>query len=540
MRGLKSIPDLVERAHLRLAVVCRRVLSRLWGLVRRLPLGARLALVLSLIGAIAAFAAWQTGGAYVAARSLDESLVHELERSGHLAGGVRLAQALLCAGGLAWLAAAFTWCRRAFALRLMQAAWAAAAATCLTAFAWMVRMGSLLFAADYRLYSAETRNEAWYGLLFWSVLFVLPVFLAGLFALGSRAVRAAYRVAGAPWGGWWSDRALETLKTGGKDPRWRSSWYYTIAVFLACIFLPYLAFIWGWEEPYGLPKGGGQQVFETVKVKKIKKKKPKKLTVNPWSPYILERMNIDDVVTLKELEEETRDTYAAQNAAQKGGKGEGKGGWPNGMNDSAIRFIRLKYRGGDWDQDMGKGADYNLLLKFREWTGMNIAKDTEFREISRLKLFPKKRSPPFVFMTGMGGISISDAEAKILRDYCLVEGGMLFIDNGGGHFDSSVRAFLRKVFPGKSLVDVPNDDLIHQRPYLFPDGAPAFWHHAGYRASGIREDGRWIVYYHPGDINDAWRDDHSGASPEVADQAYKLGVNVMFYAFNQYYKRHYE
>ena len=40
--------------------------------------------------------------------------------------------------------------------------------------------------------------------------------------------------------------------------------------------------------------------------------------------------------------------------------------------------------------------------------------------------------------------------------------------------------------------------------------------------------------------NDAWRDDHSGASAEVADQAYKLGVNIMFYAFNQYYNRHYE
>lgn len=38
----------------------------------------------------------------------------------------------------------------------------------------------------------------------------------------------------------------------------------------------------------------------------------------------------------------------------------------------------------------------------------------------------------------------------------------------------------------------------------------------------------------------ACKDDHSGASAEVADQAYKLGVNVMFYAFNQYYHRHYE
>ena len=116
---------------------------------------------------------------------------------------------------------------------------------------------------------------------------------------------------------------------------------------------------------------------------------------------------------------------------------------------------------------------------------------------------------------------------------------MLFIDNGGGSFDSAVKNMLRKVFPGLPLVDVPNDDPIYQRPYAFPDGAPPFWHHAGYRAKGIRDDGRWLVYYHPGDVNDAWKDGHSGASAEVADQAYKLGVNVMFYAFNQYYRRHY-
>ena len=64
--------------------------------------------------------------------------------------------------------------------------------------------------------------------------------------------------------------------------------------------------------------------------------------------------------------------------------------------------------------------------------------------------------------------------------------------------------------------------------------------HRRSRARGIRIGDRLAVFYHPGDINDAWKDGHSGASSEVADQAYKLGVNVMFYAFNQYYQRHYE
>lgn len=64
--------------------------------------------------------------------------------------------------------------------------------------------------------------------------------------------------------------------------------------------------------------------------------------------------------------------------------------------------------------------------------------------------------------------------------------------------------------------------------------------HGGNRALGVKIDGRWAVFYHPGDINDAWKDGHSGAAKEVANQAYKLGVNVMYYAFNAYYARHFE
>lgn len=117
---------------------------------------------------------------------------------------------------------------------------------------------------------------------------------------------------------------------------------------------------------------------------------------------------------------------------------------------------------------------------------------------------------------------------------------MLFIDCGGGHFGRSVRQMLSKVFPGKSLVDIPNDDPIFQQPFLFPDGAPRFWHHDGNRALAIRHEGRIVAFYHPGDIKDAWKDGHSGVDPVVADQAYKLGVNVIYYAFNQYYRRHYD
>ena len=538
MKLLETFLCAVERAHGWLAGRLVRLFSALWRLQSRIPTALRFAVGFTGLALVLLWAAHLVSGGYVAQREWDEAFVRYLENAGHIAGGDRLHWACLAGAALCVVASVFAFIRRRFAFRVMEAAMAAYAALSFLAFVWIMKCGPLLNAADSKAFSTDERNGLWVGVIFWSLM-TLPWAGLLLLALVQRSIRVRY---GFKSPSAWGEGILDSLRTGGADRRWRSSIYYALTIFFVLLFGPYLVFLWGWEEPYSLPKGGGEQVFQEVVVKKVqKKKKPKKLTVNPWSPYILERMNIDDVVTLQELEQETRDTYVAQQkAVNKGGKGKGTGGWPEGVENSAIRFIRLQYRGGDWDQDMGKGADYNLLIRFHEWTGMKIAKDTESREIMRLKLFPKKKAPPFVFMTGMKGISISDAEAKALREYCQREGGMLFIDNGGGSFDGAVRNMLRKVFPGKSLRDVPNDDPIHQRPYMFPDGAPPFWHHAGYRAMGIRDDdGRLMVYYHPGDVNDAWKDGHSGASPEVADQAYKLGVNVMFYAFNQYYRRHY-
>ena len=117
---------------------------------------------------------------------------------------------------------------------------------------------------------------------------------------------------------------------------------------------------------------------------------------------------------------------------------------------------------------------------------------------------------------------------------------MLFADNAGGHFDRSFRGLLRRTFPELPLVDIADDDVIYREPFLFPGGAPPLWHHGGKRAIGVKHEGRWVVFYHPGDMGDAWKTGHSGASKAVANRAYKLGINVMCYAFTRYLARHYE
>ena len=294
------------------------------------------------------------------------------------------------------------------------------------------------------------------------------------------------------------------------------------------------------EKPYGIPKGSGVETIQTIQVKRVKRKKKDRLVLNMNSPIIFHSPKIDDSDLQKELEELTQDQYEATALRKKPGKGGGSaGGWPHGMANARVRFIRLKYRGGDWDQDMGYGGDYNLLLKFRDITGFKIAANTEAMEINRLRRFPKHKAPPFVFLTGKGGIRLSAAEQKTLRWYCLEEGGMIFADNGGGHFGHAFRSLVRRAFPDLPLVDIASDDPIFRQPFAFPGGAPPLWHHDGRRALGVKFEGRWVVFYHPGDIADAWKTGHSGASKAVAARAFRLGINVMFYAFTQYLARHY-
>jgi hypothetical protein len=134
-------------------------------------------------------------------------------------------------------------------------------------------------------------------------------------------------------------------------------------------------------------------------------------------------------------------------------------------------------------------------------------------------------------MTGSRNIEIPPHEFQVLRKYLEENGGTLIADCGSGNWDRSFRRFIAQLYPDKPLVNIPDDDLIYRFPYPFPNGAPPLWHHGGNRALGIRSQGRWTVFYHPGDVNDAWKTGHSGLDPQLAERAYKLGVNLVYYSF---------
>ena len=196
----------------------------------------------------------------------------------------------------------------------------------------------------------------------------------------------------------------------------------------------------------------------------------------------------------------------------------------------------LEYAGGDWDQDFGIGADVNMLIEYGIRTQQKTAKRTESRTIPQLKNFPIGKSPPMVYMTGQRNISLSESEIKILREYILDKHGMIFGDNGGsGGFHNQFIGMMRRVLPNVRPSRIPLDDTIHRIPFQIPF-LPYVAPHGGKDALGWRVDGRLVCYYHPGDIGDAWTDDHSGVSPEIYEACYQLGTNVIFYAHAEYSK----
>jgi hypothetical protein len=392
--------------------------------------------------------------------------------------------------------------------------------------------------------NGEAQDRATIILLWWSLVWpALAVLLYAIWLrlmLRSRAVYASFtKLTGAAM---WGDKVLEDIRTHGRDRQHRLSLYASIAThILVLIIIPWLMGLFtGSVEAYKVPKGSGNPVVAMVKMVKPKKEKKKTLTLRPNSTIITAIPDLDETEVDKQMEEKTQATYESGAVAKVGkiGKGGGTdGGWPAGMDDYKVRFIRLEHSGDGWDDGMDEsGADLNFLRAFSKITGLKkIATSGESHPIALLKKYPSDAFPPFVYLTGndrMG--NVSNPDVKILRDYCM-GGGMLIADAGSAKFHESFLQFIKRVFPDKPLIDIADDDMIFQSPHSFPNGAPAFWGHGGRRALGVKHDGRWVVFYHPGDINDAWKSpSYTDVEPELREAAMNLGVNLVNYAFNSW------
>jgi hypothetical protein len=269
---------------------------------------------------------------------------------------------------------------------------------------------------------------------------------------------------GLSWAVWWIDRETKRLpkqqdpntQKCNWDPRQLMAWYFgkknnklrqsifTLLTYTGLFSM--MAFILtqiSGCSVYESPVGGGEekQLKQLVKIQKVINKK---YVINPYSSILFNPPPIDDIKL--QVLEVTEHLY-------KIGQGKGDGaGFSAGTTRGKVRFIRLKYNGGDWDQDMARGSDLNLLTEYGVRTGHPVSDRPEPMEIGRLKSFPPRKSPPMVYMTGQRKINLSAKEIKIMRSYLLEHHGMLFGDNGGssgweGQFVSMMQKILPRVEP---------------------------------------------------------------------------------------------
>ena len=314
------------------------------------------------------------------------------------------------------------------------------------------------------------------------------------------------------------------------------AWYYgrkrrklnqsatTVAAYslLFALLLLLAGFLTGCNEIYEMPEGGGEPQLrqQIVRIQKVIRKK---YVINPLSAVLFNPPPIEEIKL--QLQELTQHIYQV-------GQGEGRNaGFEGGTRRGMVRFIRLSYPGGDWEQDLDRNADLNMLLWYAANTGHKTAKKPEVRSVRQLKRFPAGKSPPMVYMTGQGKISLGETDNGILREYLTDKHGMLFADNGGSAgWHSQFFSLMEKVLPKVKPQPVPLDHPVHSGVPFLPVVAP----HGGRTAWGWIVDGRLAVYYHPGDVGDAWADGHAGVPRQVWESGFRLGGNILLYAHSEY------
>jgi Domain of unknown function (DUF4159) len=151
---------------------------------------------------------------------------------------------------------------------------------------------------------------------------------------------------------------------------------------------------------------------------------------------------------------------------------------------------------------------------------------------------------PFLISGLVGAWDLTDTQALKLREY-LLRGGFLLCDSfygteeWNGFYDG-----LRRVFPDRPVVELPDDHPIFHAVFDLTDRPqiPTWQHlpYGGYRNDGatphwraiLDDDGRVMVMItYNNDIADGWqRADAPQYPPEAAYLALALGVNFAVYA----------
>jgi hypothetical protein len=198
--------------------------------------------------------------------------------------------------------------------------------------------------------------------------------------------------------------------------------------------------------------------------------------------------------------------------------------------------------GARWAVDYPK-ADHQFLTAVKRLTGIDAYPNDNAIELGAARL----RDFPFLYVLEVGSLVLTDGDVKALRDY-LAAGGFMVIDDFWG--TSAWRNFeqeMARVFPHRSIVDVPLDHPVFhvyfdvgeivQVPNVYQASGGATYEYDGYvpRVRGIFDaQGRLMVLVNWNtDLGDAWEWADSPDYPlRFSTYAYELGINFVVYAMS--------
>ncbi len=203
--------------------------------------------------------------------------------------------------------------------------------------------------------------------------------------------------------------------------------------------------------------------------------------------------------------------------------------WIN-FAQSSYQLATLKYSGGgDWYAN--PSSLKNLAIFCNQNLQMNIDENYDIIEPSSNKIF----NYPFIYMTGHGNVSFSEADVINLKKY-LKGGGFLHIDDNYG-MNKYIRTEMKKIFPEKDFVEIPYNHKIYNNIYNFNNGLPKIHEHDNKPPQGlaiIYQNKIVCFYSYESDLGDGWEDQsvHNNP-PNIRLKALQMGANIIGYVMDQ-------
>lgn len=214
--------------------------------------------------------------------------------------------------------------------------------------------------------------------------------------------------------------------------------------------------------------------------------------------------------------------------------------YPPGANDGYAGRYDGDWRDGLslWTQDFPR-ADRHFALAVRRLTRINVRSVEQCVTLDDDDVY----NWPWIYAVQVGEWGITDAQATKLRDY-LLRGGFFMADDFHGTKEWDVFAqSMKRVFPDRPIVDIPDSDNIFHTVYDLDNRYQVVG--AEHLANGHKLDGyvaRWRGIYDDkgrlmiaisfnSDVGDSWEWADEPRYPEkFSALGVRLGVNYIVYA----------